>query len=1479
MACISTQLSAQVPAVEWLKEHALAERPPGLSYIWNPTTLLYEYPSLPFSDVVPQSASGIDWFNDVCLVRNASGEHIGYAVAGYSYIPNFFTNYGACSVTPNGQVGPPVPLALETFEYRKGAITGTVAYYDLGGVRQWYHTYMDAAYFGIIQDKNGDLVVSGTTAQMVPWPGMPWSAQPLLYNPISGQTSYNMATATCLGHARKLVLMKVRVSDGYALWNHVFGLEDDPAVGSEVSTAGYAVAEVDPDGIGGYRAVGYWDGPVGHPLAGKRRPFMVDVDVNGMLNWKQIFDASHPSGLWPDADAGSAAFRIVRHPDPTVDRFLVTGSRSHNPGAGSVSSAFLLSYANNTATPTWAEDTYVNNTEYGLATTSKCVANRAAYAVSGGNTTIVWPVLSDFFGADFAANNHEATGRVYRMDLTGTQQWPAVNLGPMRGYDLAFSANQRANGNIVVGCTKSSQSTTPLVFGALSTAVQNCLQTTYGYDPNNDPNTAPAPYNWQGVTITHWGHWLSDSYMAELDLATGTPVWQGTWDADVVNGATPTCAPDNIRMRQCSFNVVEADDGGLVSCGNTGHAVEDGYLIKFSGCETDPTRYIAFHALYPYESDHTYTLTATTTTWSSSMNVEGSIEVPAGKTLTINNNAVISLADSRRVGYTTNIVVQPGGTLNVMSGARLTNIDPCGDGMWDGIKALGNTNLAQSPSNQATVQVTSGATIENAFVAVLAAEADINDPIGSAATQRGARVICTNATFRNNIYDVVLRPFNCGSGCASDFTVTKFHECDFLTTGPLNYADRTPKIHLYANSYPRIWVRGCTFDGTNTGLDVNNVAAWGKGIESFNTDLRINSLNGRDPHFNSLESGCFAANPNGKTVRVDGAFFDGNGHGLGIVAAGTAHVTNCDFKEPDLDMVGQGLGAPVYGTYLDGTPTILFENNAFVADGSPFSNPCVGSTFKDLGPNDNTFFNNTYSGFTGTNGAQYSAGVTIQGVNDGNALGDGLKFKCNDFSFGGSQWADDFDMAFTGPNVSVALIQGSDIQPDAPAGNTFLMNCTGEAHMKVDDVPNNAGLYFQYFHHAATPGAELIPTCLTNPPLDPTPYTGINQPTGLTYSKSTACGSGSMMMMAGGGSGAAGQAASASDEQVTLKAVYDDWTDGGNTEGLAEYVANPANTSYQVRNQLMLVAPKVSSEVWKLVFERLADMNPWHMAQALIANSPLEPDVNRMMEESDLTPYYKQLVVNEQGGGMNMQTIMESELAYWYSEQSQALLVYSALAMDEEPSVTIAEAIALHEQYPVQGSVERIYLLRLAAGDLAGARADMDAMIGVDHDAWWDVQNIHLNMLETGAEAPSSAQEATLEAIATADGNEATAARAWFAQLNGSPTEVAIILPGTGTRSFLGGKGVTAVLPPEMLGVYPNPTKGEAFVTYKLPDGATQGELRVHDATGRLVRAVNLMRSGGIVDLPKSELSSGTYAVSLRADGILVGTVKFIALR
>ena len=168
-----------------------------------------------------------------------------------------------------------------------------------------------------------------------------------------------------------------------------------------------------------------------------------------------------------------------------------------------------------------------------------------------------------------------------------------------------------------------------------------------------------------------------------------------------------------------------------------------------------------------------------------------------------------------------------------------------------------------------------------------------------------------------------------------------------------------------------------------------------------------------------------------------------------------------------------------------------------------------------------------------------------------------------------------------------------------------------------------------------------------------------------------------------------------------------------------------------------------------------------------------------------------------------------------------------------------------------------------------------------DHDSWWDVQDLNMDQLEAGlgTDELSAAQISALQGFAAGEDVGASVASAWLSTLQGEALVADVVLPGTGTRMFMGGKGAVTENRPELLGVYPNPTKGEAYVTYKLPEGSANGELQVSDATGRSVDSRNLTGASGIIELPKSQLPPGMYTVALHADGILLSTVKFISVR
>lgn len=175
-------------------------------------------------------------------------------------------------------------------------------------------------------------------------------------------------------------------------------------------------------------------------------------------------------------------------------------------------------------------------------------------------------------------------------------------------------------------------------------------------------------------------------------------------------------------------------------------------------------------------------------------------------------------------------------------------------------------------------------------------------------------------------------------------------------------------------------------------------------------------------------------------------------------------------------------------------------------------------------------------------------------------------------------------------------------------------NDNDEQHLFVQ-YPVDGVNVFQYWHHHLKQQLNWCPHC-ASAPIDPDNWYSIL--TGSTISRNHA------PYQVSGFTDIADDetvAETADGRFVCFKDVYTNWKDGGDTEGLVDYVKDPAHTSYEVRNQLMLVAPKASKEAWVEAFAREPAMNSWHLAQALLANSPLEPAVMNMMKDSHLTPF------------------------------------------------------------------------------------------------------------------------------------------------------------------------------------------------------------------------------------------------------------------
>lgn len=1495
--------AAQVAAIQWQSVQHAPDRPAGRVFTWNndPDNPLYSFTDEPLT---AQTAvqSGREWWLDHTPVHGLNGEVVAYVAIGYAFPQNWsFLNGNTAGMI----AGFPDPTKLERYERRLSPSSRqVVGYFSPQGVLLWYRYLGNGVAHGVTIDREGFIVISGEGYNYDPFPETPGLVS--LINPAPGYIHPITDAGSPPFGQPQLTITKMDQS-GNVVWSHFYNIEDDLSLVLTQRCVGQSIVETNSNGTVGYRVAG-WHRTVND------RPCIVDVDANGLLRFKLRYDLI--TGVNAAADNEFRAMYISRVPFSAGEKFAITGYHTVTANSSRTSAwmAFMDDAVGTQTDIEWTKDVYNQNAYFGADLTLDNNANRVAVTQDGNNTRVVWPVMLNYrrrnvlngpfsvTGIFVSTANREATARLYKFDgANGNPLWSVPpDLGPVRALDLFYSAKQMPNGNIVVASSKLSpgySNNNPMDPTDLPGAVQSCLTSVggLGYDPDGS-GTAP-PFDWIGTAgnFNNWGHFGTDSWAAIVSHTNGSRIWQYQWDEGT--GATADdCFEDNWRQRQCDFQVSADNQNDLVVCGNAGRNFDDHYLAKIQPSCDAKADYSLFEAMYPnLGSDNPEVHITTAVTWSQSMNVRGSIIIEQGGSLVITgSNTVIRFADSRKMGYPCNIVVMPrpgaapnAGDLKIQDGATVTSLAECPESMWDGVRVLGTGfQIHDVQWRQGELYLESGATISNALVAATNCEVDPLDPAFAPHASPGGIIKISGGRLLNNRYGVVMRPYTSEITNSDPWATSYFYNGSFISTAPLNYPDLHPETFLWFDRNPMMKIGGNTFDN-QFGFGQQPTEKWGSGIFARGTSIWVLPMCGNG---NTWDNNCTYTNIGsintfndliygveylntiaGRQVRVRDANMYGCGGG--IRADGSPNlcelVRNIITVHPS-DFTSSGLVAN-FGIGVWGQPLNTFTvANNLVESTSPFVEgvPSVGAIFDGTGVNPKQYYNNTFN--------YLEFGTFIQGTNDGPNPGDGLQIKCNDYGITQAEGQNQYDIVFNDANPTVGDRQGSPgFEVDAPAGNRFnLSGCySTETNMYVPQLGVNT---FTYWHHATNTSWMMKPICRTDPPVaDPWFVNSLVQ-----FDKNTACPG--YIPLEGNGGPEMLRLAQAEQEHTLLRQVYDSERDGGDTEGLKEYVYNPAHSSSDVRSALMLHAPKVSIETWAEVFKRETPLNPWHLAQALVANSPLQPEVVRMMEESGLTSFYKDLVYGAQNGGISSLTILESEMGYWKLAHSTVLYKLAAAAMDPESEVSLDALLAQEAEHPEFGlPLARIGAL-IAKGELATARTLVDGLRANAPDAELEVLSLRLEA-EINGQTTAGLSEATisrLQELAEGEGPGMFSARTWLNELGLANYPPRILLP-TELRAARPIARIADDTRPELLTVYPNPSDGRqpVYVVAHLLDGMGAAEVRVFDPLGRQILAERVNNAVGITEVPTDRLSNGLYSVVLLADGLNVGSTKFQIIR
>ena len=123
-----------------------------------------------------------------------------------------------------------------------------------------------------------------------------------------------------------------------------------------------------------------------------------------------------------------------------------------------------------------------------------------------------------------------------------------------------------------------------------------------------------------------------------------------------------------------------------------------------------------------------------------------------------------------------------------------------------------------------------------------------------------------------------------------------------------------------------------------------------------------------------------------------------------------------------------------------------------------------------------------------------------------------------------------------------------------------------------------------------------------------------------------------------------------------------------------------------------------------------------------------------------------------------------------------------------------------------------------------------------------------------------------------------------FQALVSTPTGVDVYnLPGTIPCSLCSGNGLGVAKNEKKDGFetqpLPNPSSNEVKITFKLPDGASQGNLVLYNTNGQKIKSFQVDNRFGFVMLDNSQLVSGVYYYNIEVNGQVSSTQKLVVIK
>jgi len=834
---------------------------------------------------------------------------------------------------------------------------------------------------------------------------------------------------------------------------------------------------------------------------------------------------------------------------------------------------------------------------------------------------------------------------------------------------------------------------------------------------------------------------------------------------------------------------------------------------------------------------------------------QGGMVIEPGVTLTVTSDLYM--------GENARIIVKPNARL-IIDGGTISN--KCGK-MWSGIEVWGTSSMPQASSsfsldpNQGKLVIKNSGVIEHANCAVRLGHLASTNPWQYDWSKTGGVINVRNGILRNNRKSIEYLSYhnynNLGNMSANR---GYFYDCSFEIDNDYRYPNQQHTAFVTMWDVDNIKFKGCNFNNSSSavvwadrGLGIYSAMSTftiddycTAGILEYGTPCPIeNTLRSE---FHGLQYAIKASGAtNYSKVRVNHSIVQDCYNGIYLALVNNAVIIRNNFDRIE------NSGSPTYSLYLDECSGYEVEENVFEGldhDG------CRGLIVNNSGDAPNLVYRNLFKNHT--------YGILVIGDNRG-LQHEGLQFRCNLFGDpGDATQSNEFALGLV-DNASIADYQGN-LSEYTSAANRFWPECVFYDPDDEDEIilsdPDQISI-FDYIHNSGVNSPETVPECrsigiglIDNA----VPFSIQQCPLDLEDGKDKIV--------------VKSQMQESHDVYVSLKSAYDSYINNGEGPSLSDAVSDLSVSSVELRNVFLDASPKVSDDLMIRAMQRTPEVDGWHMAQILIANSPLREVVINAMNRYDYEPFYTALVEGAQNGTVNTRNLMEMDYAWYRSLQEQYCDDFIRLNLqEEETDWGSIQQLFNDPSAPLTIGEEASFYIE--KGDWTSAHAILDSWPEPTDDEFLLYQTI-LRIKEFGLDA-TGLQEQTvteLETLVFSSEPQVKSCASFILEFWDEGTfseELGTIGGVRGLTQIYDGETSSDIFQFEPS---PNPAKESFFLTFKVPETSESGVIHIFDVSGKRVYQSKIVGTTGIIEINCSKWRTGTYIAELEVDGILLKTTK-----